>query len=64
MTDFSIRSAADSAAVDNNAAATVNFGAVSDYDITKNPTPIIVCGTILFLFVSLYIYSDRLDKRD
>ena len=64
LTEFSVRSATDSAAVPNNAAATVNFGAVSDYDISKNPTPIIVCGTILVLFIITYIISHRLDRRD
>ena len=64
LTEFSIMNAADSAAVDNNAAATVNFSAVNDFDISKNPTPIIVCGTILVLFIITYVISDRLDRRD
>ena len=50
--------------MDSNAAATVNFGAVEDYDILGNPVPVIVCGTIQLLFVILYILSNRLDKRD
>ena len=64
LTEFSIRKATEAAAVDSNAAATVNFGAVEDYDIMKNPIPVIVCGTIHLLFIILYILSNRLDNRD
>ena len=64
LTEFSIRNSEETAVVDNNAAATVNFTAVKGYDITKNPYPVIICGSILLLFIVLYIFSNRLDKRD
>ena len=64
LTEFSVRSAEETASVDNNAAATVNFTAVKEYDITKNPYPVLICGSILLVFAIFYIISNRQDKRD
>ena len=53
----------ESAAVDSNIEATVDFESIENFDLDRNKAPLITIGTILIVFFPVFFCLRRKDNK-